>query len=113
MIMGLNEDQFDLIKYGSKTIEIRLNDIKRRNLVSGDYIHFISTKEHRKMIVQVNSIETFDTFKDIYLKYSGTEVGSKNEDSLYKMLDETYSIYSREQEQKWGVIAIHLTPLNN
>ena len=38
--MNLNNEPFELIKSGSKTIELRLNDEKRRLLNVGDEILF-------------------------------------------------------------------------
>lgn len=43
MRMGLAHDQFLLVKQGSKTIEIRLNDEKRQQLKVGDTIVFEDT----------------------------------------------------------------------
>ena len=40
--MNLNRQPFDMIKSGRKTIELRLNDEKRKNIVAGDKIKFTS-----------------------------------------------------------------------
>lgn len=40
--MNLNRQPFDMIKSGRKTIELRLNDEKRKNIMAGDRISFTS-----------------------------------------------------------------------
>ena len=38
--MKLKEQYFNYIRYGTKEYEIRLNDEKRKNIKSGDFIEF-------------------------------------------------------------------------
>lgn len=45
--MGLNSDQFDLVFLGTETIEIRLNDEKRRRLHVRDSICFYNVADKR------------------------------------------------------------------
>ena len=87
MRMGLAHDQFLLVKKGSKTIEIRLNDEKRQQLKVGD-----------------------TSFAELYHKYSGPQVGSAPTDSETKMVADTYQLYTVWQEASFGVLAIHLQP---
>ena len=39
--MNLDSNPFEMIKNGTKTIELRLNDDKRRKIKVGDYIIFL------------------------------------------------------------------------
>lgn len=113
MKMKLDDHQFHLIKIGIKKIEVRLNDNKRKKLLPGEIIEFTNIKSKDTLSVQVYSIEYFDTFKDLYLKYSGPIIGSDNNDSLNKMLCDTYNIYDNFEEEKFGVIAIHLNDIKH
>ena len=80
--MHLNNEPFQLMKNGIKTIEIRLNDEKRQDIKSGDYIIFenLESKETLKVIV----IETvvFTSFQSLLKQYSNKEIGAKSEDQL-------------------------------
>lgn len=108
--MGLIKNQMDLIRNGSKTIEIRLNDVKRQAIKTGDVIAFTQV-ENPSIILEVNvgQITLFPNFKELYLSYSPIEVGSYAEDSIDKMLADTYTIYSPAVERKFGALAIEVS----
>lgn len=109
MLMGLNHDQFLLMKQGIKTIEIRLNDEKRSFLEVGSLITFVDTKTQEKLNVIVDKIYNFKSFCTLYQCFNGLEVGSSLGDSLEKMVNETYEIYTPKQEEKYGVLAIRIS----
>lgn len=105
-IMKLNPDSFNKIKNGSKIIEVRLNDEKRREINIGDTIIFLKEPE------KVESIETmavgllrFNTFKDLLNDYSPTCFGSENKEEL---LNNIYNYYSKEKEAQYGVLGIRV-----
>ncbi len=105
--MGLNPDQFALVRVGSKTIEIRLNDEKRRRLQVGDLICFCNVADETQRVVKrVKSLRQFATFADLYSHYSPGSVGSAATDDIAQMVADTYTIYSPKQERRWGVVAI-------
>jgi len=107
--MGLNSDQFDLIRAGSKTIEIRLNDDKRRSLQVGDVITFRNVvDETLRLDKRVKSLRQFATFAELYSQYSPISVGSAPTADVAQMVADTYTIYTPEQEQRWGVVAIEI-----
>ncbi|MDF7638023.1 ASCH domain-containing protein [Lactobacillus sp. ESL0791] len=109
--MGLNHEQLLLIKGHTKTIEIRLNDEKRRKLCVADTINFIDTETGETLAVKIKQLETFTTFAALFTKYKGAEVGSAPTDSLDKMVSDMYKIYSPEQEHKYGAMAITVAPI--
>ena len=49
--MNLWNDSFIAIKEGWKTIEMRLNDDKRRKIQTGDIIEFTNTSTLKKCLV--------------------------------------------------------------
>ncbi|MHA5168372.1 ASCH domain-containing protein, partial [Oenococcus oeni] len=50
----------------------------------------------------------FKTFCELYKSFTSTEVGSATNDSLEKMVNDTYKIYSPAQERNFGVLAIRI-----
>ena len=48
--MGLHGVYFDAIKKGTKTVEVRLNDEKRRKIKVGDTIEFIKIPEQNEIL---------------------------------------------------------------
>ena len=104
--MGIYDNFFSSIKEGKKTIEVRLNDEKRRKIKVGDTIKFISLPSKNETLhVQVTALRKYDTFeamyKDIPFKAFDCEGWTMKE-----MLDGTYEIYTPEQEKQWGTLAI-------
>ncbi|MCY1037749.1 ASCH domain-containing protein [Staphylococcus nepalensis] len=106
--MHLNNEPFQLMKNGIKTIEIRLNDEKRQDIKSGDYIIFknLESKETLKVIV----IETvvFTSFQSLLKQYSNKEIGAKSEDQLSQKIAAIYQIYSQTDELHYGALAIRV-----
>lgn len=104
--MGLYGEYFQAIKEGKKTVEVRLNDEKRREIKVGHEIEFIKVLQPEEILrVQVIDLKSYDTFeamyKDIPLEYFDCEGWT-----IKEMIDSTYEIYTAEQEEEWGTIAI-------
>lgn len=104
--MALNEEYFESIKKGTKKVEVRLNDAKRRKIQIGDLIEFrsVSNQEHI-LTVSVIELRKYDTFQEMY-----QSIPFKNFDcdgwTMDEMIDGTYEIYTAEQEKEWGTLAI-------
>lgn len=61
--MGLYEDPFYSIQAGRKTVEVRLNDEKRRQLTIGDSIEFTLVPNSQKTLtVEIVSLTRYPTF---------------------------------------------------
>ena len=60
--MKLHNDPFNLIKSGTKTIELRLNDLKRQKIKVGDLIEFTNRVTDEKMVVRVVDLIKFVEF---------------------------------------------------
>ncbi|UJF15913.1 ASCH domain-containing protein [Jeotgalibaca sp. MA1X17-3] len=104
--MGLYGEYFHAIKIGKKTIEVRLNDEKRRKIKVGDFIELLKVPQKDEILkVQVIDLKKYNTFEamynDISFKYFDCEGWTMKE-----MVEETYKIYSPKQEKKWGALAI-------
>lgn len=60
--MKLQEDPFERIKNGTKTVEFRLYDEKRRTIQIGDEIEFSKLPElQEKLLVKAKSMNRFYT----------------------------------------------------
>ena len=104
--MGLFKEHLNNIKSGNKVIEVRLNDEKRRKIKIGDTIRFIQVPDEAEEIrTEVEELTTFPTFKNMYENISAAEMGSKG-DSIDQMVEDTYEIYTPEQERTYGTLAI-------
>lgn len=108
MDMALTHDQFSLIEAGTKTIEVRLNDAKRRTLRPGNHITFTDLDTGQKLRVGVTAIDHFPSFAALYTAFPGPQVGAASTDSVAAMVEATYQHYSPTQEQANGVLAIHI-----
>lgn len=104
--MGLYGEYYHAIKEGKKTIEVRLNDEKRRKIKVGDSIEFVKVPQQDEILkVQVINLCSYDTFEDMY-----NDIPFKDFDcegwTMKEMIDGTYEIYTPAQEKEWGTLAI-------
>ena len=104
--MNLYPEPFELIKAGSKKIEMRLFDEKRRKLSIGGIIVFTNTKTQEELIVEIVDLKQFDSFEALYANYKKTDLGYKD-DEVAKPED-MLAYYSVEKIKKYGVVSIEL-----
>lgn len=103
--MRLNRDPFEKIKSKLKTIEVRLNDLKRQLLKVGDEIEFVLIDDKNQSIkVRVVELMHFTSFEELFYACSVNEFGAKDKDNFL----EIRKIYSAEDEKKYGVIGIRI-----
>lgn len=106
-IMNLNPQALSLIKSGSKTIEMRLFDEKRRKIVTGDIIKFISTKDSSTFLTtQVTKLYVFKNFKELYQKFDKIKLGYMENDIPNYSDMEKY--YSQTDMKSYGVVGIEI-----
>ena len=101
--MKLNEDPFERIKNGTKTIEFRLYDDKRQQIKVGDKIEFSKLPDlQEKLLVDVVQLYKEDTFENLFRKlYSDEEEIQRKTKSMYKY-------YCPEKEGEYGVLGIKI-----
>ena len=106
--MKLNESPFERIKNGTKTIEFRLYDEKRRKVKIGDKIEFSKLPNlQEKILVEVLDIYRDETFEKLFKKvYTDKQEIERKTKSMYKY-------YSKEQEKEYGVVGIKIALLSN
>jgi len=95
--MRLHPEPFARIKSGEKKVECRLYDEKRRKLKVGDCIKFLLRPDFTEVFEKkVIALYTFPTFEAMYEKFPEERINN------------VYQYYTREEEQKYGVVAIEL-----
>ena len=101
--MKLKESPFERIKNGSKTIEFRLFDEKRRQIKIGDKIEFSKLPNlEEKLLVDVIDLYREDTFENLFRKLY------IDEEEIIRKTKAMYEYYSPENEQKYGVLGIKI-----
>ena len=107
-IMKLNPKYFEYMKNGTKRVEIRLNDEKRKDLKIGDEIVFQKEPELKDEVsTQIVNIIIKRNFKELIEELDVSEYSDKSE-SEGKFLNDLYKFYTKEQEEKYGVVGIQI-----
>lgn len=109
--MKLTNLPFNQIKEGSKLIEVRLNDEKRKALEVGDVIIFHNLSTNELLEKEVTSLQIYSSFKELYNAYDSILLGARGY-SLLEYEQSMYEYYSKEQEKEYGILAIHLRPID-
>lgn len=104
--MNLQSKFFDFIKDGTKRIELRLYDEKRRRIQLGDTIEF-SKSENEKLKVEVVGLLRYKSFKDLFEDFDISILAdaSMTKEELLSVLSEFYTL---EMQAEYGVLGIRL-----
>lgn len=106
--MKLMTKYFDYIKFGSKRIELRLNDEKRKNIKIGDEIIFKELVDNpRYLRTRVIDLYHENNFNNLIEKYDIELFVDKyaTKEELIKILND---IYQKEEQEKYGVVGIRI-----
>ncbi len=104
--MNLNDSPFKLISQGSKTIELRLNDEKRKKLKEGDYINFTNLETQEEILVEIIKLNLFPDFKTLYKQYDPIAMGYKETDVVdYHDMEKYYSL---DKQKLYSALAIEI-----
>lgn len=104
--MRLNDKPFISIKNGTKVIEIRLNDEKRRKIKINDIIEFSNLTTNEKLKVKVIDLYRYDNFDILFNSFDKKKLGYK--DNEIANPSDMLKYYSKDEENKWGVLAIEI-----
>lgn len=108
--MNLNSEPFEMIRSGKKTIELRLNDEKRQAINIGDTIAFTNTQDSGMQIsTTVTALHKFRNFAELYSKLPLLKCGYTEEDIDSAKSEDMNVYYSKELEEKYGVLGIELS----
>lgn len=107
--MKLDEVPFEQIANGTKTIEMRLNDEKRRKIVIGDEIEFTSLLSAKTLLAKVINKYVFSSFEELYVKLPLEKCGYTNENIDFASPHDMFKYYSLDQQFEDGVVGIELS----
>ncbi len=104
--MKLHHRPFLAIKSGRKTIEMRLNDDKRKLLNVGDMVEFTDTKTGEKLVCEVVHLHRYASFEELYKNHNKISIGyEENEIADPK---DMLAYYPQEEITKYGVVGIEV-----
>lgn len=104
--MKLQLHPFLKIKEGSKCIEVRLFDEKRREIKLLDIIEFSCDAQPTETVkVQVVGLLHYQTFSDLVGDFPPRVFGHNDSDDLIKSI---FSFYTKEQEATYSVLGIRI-----
>lgn len=102
--MKLQNEPFKQIKKGTKEIEIRLNDEKRKMFKINDYIEFTNISTLEIMFVKIINLYHFESFEKLFNNFDNSTLGGGT-------YEEMYDYYSKEEENKYGILGIEIKVL--
>ena len=102
--MNLNNNPFNRIKDGTKTIELRLNDEKRQLLKEKDLIEFTNRETLEKIVVEIEKLYKYSSFCELYKHFYKISMVYEQDDIADPKDMEQY--YSKEEQNKYGVVGI-------
>ena len=95
--MNLLDEYFKAVKSRKKIVEVRLYDVKRKNLKVNDIIRFNNRLTNEKIDCKVIKL----------IKYDNLEELLKNSD-VSNSKEEILNIYSLDEINKYGLLAIYI-----
>jgi len=104
--MNLHPGPFEMIKSKIKTVEMRLNDEKRKLIKINDLIIFTNNVTFEELVVKVIDIKSYKNFSLLYKEYSKEKIGYKEEETVNP--DDMLKYYSEEKILKYGVLAVRI-----
>ena len=106
MKIHLHPDVFEIVKNGTKKVEVRINDEKRRKLHIGDTLIFLKRPEEKEsLMATVTGLDYYDNFQELVKHY---EIKDLYLETYTKemFLEELKRFYSEEEQKEYGVVAI-------
>ncbi len=107
--MNLNHEPFCQIRDGSKTIELRLYDEKRRAISVGDHIVFSNVSDPSALItVRVLALHRFASFAELYAALPLERCGYREDELATADPRDMEAYYSPERQALYGVLGIEI-----
>ena len=104
--MQLHHRPFTSIKSGRKTIEMRLNDDKRRLLKVGDMVEFMDITTQEKLVCEVVNLYLYATFEELYQNHDKISIGYTDDEVADPKDMLVY--YPLEEIKQCGVVGIEI-----
>lgn len=107
--MHLNKKPFCQISGKEKTIELRLNDEKRKKISVGDEIRFICDQIPDMQIeAKVIALHYFASFKELYESLPLEKCGYTRQSRQRASFHDMDRYYSAQEQEKYGVVGIEI-----
>ncbi len=106
--MRLHVVPYTKIAQGSKTIELRLYDEKRRALHVGDRIVFACADTKETLTATVRALHCFDDFASLYRALPLDRCGYSAQELPSVRPQDMEAYYTQEEIARWGVVGIEL-----
>lgn len=106
--MRLEDTPFSATEKNKKTIEVRLNDERRKGIGPGDSIRFIRISDNRPMTRKVVTTRIYKSLKELIEKENFEATGGIYNDTDH-WFQEINRYYSQDQQEEHGLLVIELT----
>jgi ASC-1-like (ASCH) protein len=107
--MKLATAPFNQIVSGNKVIESRLYDEKRQQINLGDQIEFVCSDDPTKKILTiVRALYQYQNFENMFSDFRSSYFGGSSKDELLREIE---TFYSKEDQDKYGVVGIKIDVL--
>ena len=107
-VMRLAKIPYESMKRGEKTVEVRLNDEKRQAVKVGDVIVFECKEGVADAIAaQVVALHHFDRFAELFASVLLSKTGCTGM-TAKEAAESLYRYYTKEQEERYGVLGIEI-----
>ena len=106
--MKLKPKYYGFIESGTKRIEVRLNDKKRRKIKIGDTIRFIKEPELKEYVdTKVIKLHKYNSFIEMFKDFDISILADKSmtKEELINVLEE---FYTKEEQEEYGVLGIEI-----
>ena len=98
---------YDLVDRGKKTIELRLNDEKRRKIAVGDILRFENAEDDDDVVfARVTALYSFGSFAELYRALPLEQCGYAAEELSAASPADMDRYYSPEEQRCRGVLGI-------
>ena len=108
--MNLNPGPFEVMKSGLKTIEMRLDDERRKDIKIGDIIIFIETVTKEQLKVEVLDLYRYPSFEELYKHFDKVELGYQKDEEASP--NDMLEYYPKDKIEKYGVLGIRIKLLH-
>lgn len=106
--LKLQPEYYNYILNGTKRIEIRLFDEKRRNIKLGDTIKFLKEPELQESFeVKVVGLLRYKTFEDLFKDFDISVLADKSM-TKEELLDTLETFYPKEKQEEYEVLGIRI-----
>lgn len=107
MKMELQNAYYNFILKGTKRIELRLYDEKRKNIKLGDIITVTNAQTNEEFEVKVVGLLLYETFDDLFCDFD-IEVLADKSMTKEELKNELEKFYPIDKQKQYNVLGIRL-----